>query len=188
MIAKLPIVASLLLVLVRAGPAARNLLVNGDFSQSLNEGWVITTDAYEPVVEMVDDNAGGARVLHQYQGATSLSQLLPVRNLDLGLKFSARFRAWANKPDYGASAAIAVAYCDRDTQVLGQTLFYHGFQRPLLESRELHVVLAGPDSTWQSYELDLRRDINENLPAVEAARVAFVRVSLLADNGDKEGC
>jgi hypothetical protein len=184
--------AVLAAALVSALPAAApspNLIRNADFSKPLEEGWTTSSTQAEPEIEIRGGETTTIRVHQFYKGYTSLSQIVPVKDLNLEFSFSGWFATNVNKPEFGALAGIGVAYYSADTELLGRTLVYRATAtEPLKGGDDLHLIRVKSDSAWGDYALNLNDEVAQNLKAVEPEKVALVRISLDADNGQEEGC
>jgi hypothetical protein len=177
-------------VLLAGGTAlAGNLITNGDFSQPVDSGWTVSSSGDNGTASTVAVGEPYGNVSQSFKGRVSLYQVIPVEDLNLEFSFSGRFHAEADKEGYGALAKVAVAYCDADTNALGQTVFGRAAGSAVLENDETrHSITAKADKAWADYRLNLTKELSANLSGIDPSKVKFLRIGLIVDNGDLPGC
>lgn len=177
-----------LILLLLGSWTEANLLANADFTEPLKGSWFVTSTSDHPSVKIERGEVNRIVVRHDYQGKTSVGQLIPVTDLALELSFSARFVVQVNRSDFPALAEIAVSYYDKDTNLLGSTRFCRAANRVLKTSPEEHIIPVEENGRWRDYALNLEQELLTNLEAIESGEVTFIGLALRADNGKKPGC
>ena len=171
------------------GGRAQNLIANADFAKSPDEAWTISSTEDEPAIALQSGEPNAISVRQALRGYTVLSQLIPIKTLDLDFSFSAMFVASVNKPNFTALSEVVVGYYSADTGLLGQTRFCRAVNRGDLKSGpDQHLIPVKADSSWDDYTVNLKKDVMDYLSAVKPSQVALIKLSLSADNGKDEGC
>jgi hypothetical protein len=178
------------LMLAFAGrAAAKNLVVNGDFSQPLETGWTVKSSSEAPTVEVRTEKTNSVRVYQMANGYTSLRQRVAVPNGKLRFSFSGWFSADVNKPDFGAMSNVTIAFLDADTNLLGQTTYARIIgESPLPKNDNTHIIPVKADSVWSDYSFNVGQELAKNLGEIDPEWVKYVDISLNVDNGTLPGC
>ncbi|MFO7639195.1 MAG: hypothetical protein R6X14_07900 [bacterium] len=180
------VMAGLLLALV--GTGLGNLLVNGDFEQPLEVGWQedVQSLAGGYLIERSDTlgqpmPGHAARVYKLLAYHASLSQVVDVPGPELTLTFDSRMQLAGGSSTCWPTAALVVSYLNADARELGSTMFL--LRDPYNDWRESDTLkfhdVQLPDE-WVGYELDIAREIADNLPGVSAEEVRKVGVRLFS--------
>ncbi len=161
----------------------QNLLENGDFEQPLSVGWTQTQGGVG--THTIDRGTGHQpdpdyeAYVKQYDGEgwTKLSQVVDVAGPDLGLSFWAQFGFECPSTCWPV-ATVCVEYYDNTDAIVGETRFYyHDFQCEWTRTPTLNLIdITNPD--WNQYDLDIRQEIEDNLPGVNPEDVAKIGVAL----------
>ena len=111
-----------------------------------------------------------------------MSQTVDVPDVNLQLDFDARFLYdTATSSQSWPTAALFVRYLDSADAELGCSVFYkHDRFNDWYNSDVQHLIDVGSSDGWNHYQLNLRREIADNLPGVVAARVARIKVDIYA--------
>lgn len=175
-----------------------NLVQNGGFQNRFAE-WTRSVDGSagkgtNEIVSFADARSGYALHL-TYEGVGSLlfAQKIPVSGPDY--VFRGTFRASSHEGRMiGFSgtgiATVMVQYLDGDGRVLGITSFYNYVENPLTSTPLVGVPRRGPggndvhyidvekERLYKDYELDIRREIEENLIGVVPDQIRTIAIAL----------
>jgi hypothetical protein len=182
-----------------------NLVQNGGFQDRFAE-WTRSVDGgrgkgTNEIVPFADARSGHALHL-TYEGAGSLlfAQKIPVSGPDY--VFRGTFQATAHEGSMiGFSgtgiATVMVQYLDGDGRLLGMTSFY-GYVPNLLAGTPLvgvprrgnggnnvHYIDVEKERLYKDYELDIRREIEENLVDVVPDQVRTIAIALYCGATDE---
>lgn len=174
----------LIVPLVAGVGLASNLIANGDFEQDLSVGWTLQqgglgshitnrATSYHPD----PDNEVQVR---QYSGPgyTRLGQLIDVDGPDLMLSFWARWNIGGGSSTCWPVTAVFVEYYDHRGLMLGDTRFYyHNAYCNWAPSNRRNLIDIS-DPNWMQYDLSIRQEITDNLPAVDADLVKRIGIAL----------
>ena len=175
-----------------AGLASAELLLNGDFEQTLDVGWKETTYqvtgnfSYDRWDTMGQPTPGYAARSHKYLAKyAALAQTVLVDNVDLTLSFDARFQIGGGSSTCWPVAAFIIRYRDISGNELGNTKYYkHDAYATWANSDTAHLIDVSGVSGWQNYALDLRQEVTSSLPGVNPDLVRNVSIEIYAyDNG-----
>uniref|UniRef100_A0A7V3PT94 DNRLRE domain-containing protein n=1 Tax=candidate division WOR-3 bacterium TaxID=2052148 RepID=A0A7V3PT94_UNCW3 len=179
---RLKYLLSLVLITVLLG-FSQELLLNGNFEQELSIGWTQTdsgsgTHQVQRGTEYQPDPDFEAWV-YQYDnpGWTRLSQLVPVPGVALQLSFWAKLIGYGGTTTCWPAACVQVCYYDRDTNLLGETRYYHTTYADWQPSPTLSLYRVN-DTTWLYHQLDIAAELTQNLPGVNPSEIAFIEVAL----------
>jgi len=175
-----------------------NLVQNGGF-QNRFAGWTRSVDGSagkgtNEIVSFAD--ARSEYALHlTYEGVGSLlfAQKIPVSGPDY--VFRGTFRASSHEGRMiGFSgtgiATVMVQYLDGDGRVLGITSFYNYVENPLASTplvgvprrgtggNDVHYIDVEKERLYKDYELDIRREIEENLLGVVPGQIRTIAIAL----------
>jgi hypothetical protein len=175
-----------------------NTVRNGGFRDRFAE-WTRTVDGASgkgtnEIVSFADARSGHAlRLPYEGKGSLLLAQKVPVAGPDY--VFRATFRASSHEgPMIGFSgtgiATVMLQYLDADGRVLGITSFYNHVQNPFANTplvgvprrgnggNDVHYIDVERERLYKDYEIDIRREIEENLLGVVAEQVRTVAIVL----------
>jgi len=179
-------------LVVFAGLASAELLLNGDFEQTLDVGWRETTyqmagtfsfDRWDTLGQPAPGYA--ARSYKYLAKFAALTQTVPVSNAHLTLGFDARFRIGGGSSTCWPVAAFIIRYRDISGIELGNTKYYmHDAYATWANSDTAHLIDVSSVAGWQNYALDLGQEVTANLPGVNPDLVRNVSIQIYAyDNG-----
>jgi hypothetical protein len=169
--------------LVAAG-SGQELLVNGDFEQPLENGWIVDTGEYgyktisRDVGYQPDPDYEALDSIYAGNGYSKLGQTVDVPGPSLLLTFSASFAVGGTSSSCWPVASVVVIYKDVADAVLGQTRFYYHNEYCTWvpsSTMSLHEV-TNPD--WTQYSLDVADELAQNLPGVNPGDINRVEVAL----------
>ena len=181
-------------LLMFAGPGvADEFLVNGDFEQPLDVGWTDTvlneagTFAFERADTFGQPTPGYAAKAYKYLARyASLRQTVDVPNVDLTVSFDGRFKIAGGSSTCWPVASLWIRYADASGAELGNTrICLSSVYSTWTSSDTVHLIEVG-DTTgaWHNYSINLKEELNANLPGIKPSDVARVTVDLFAyDNG-----
>ncbi len=161
-------------------------LTNGDFEQTLDNGW---TDyiSYPTSIDTIDRATGfhpdldyEARVKKYDYAYARLSQTVDIWTTDLEFSVDAKLYAYEynSAASYWATAAIVLAYRDVNGSLLGQTRICHNTPHcPYTNSSTFHIIPAPDPNNWYTYAFNINDEL-DSLPGVNPADVAKIEVAL----------
>lgn len=186
---KIPAFAAAFLLVA---PAFGQLVVNGDFEQPLDVGWSDTVVGYVGEARFERSDTLGqpvpgfaARVYKTLASYASLYQTVEIPDLDVTLSFDARFRIGGGSSTCWPVAVFMVRYLDESGRHLGKTRFYLHDQYCNWERSDTSnlIEITNPD-LWDSYELSIRDELQNNLTGINPSLVRELCLELFAyDNG-----
>jgi hypothetical protein len=164
---------------------ADNLLTNGDFEQEINIGWQQSMTAAGIIdrATTYDPDEDYEAKVYQYEssGYTTLYQEIGILSVDLPateFRCTAKMNAYSTVPSDWAAAAVIVSYMNESSTILGETrITYKTVGCPWTNTSTLHVMSVG-DVSWQDFSFNLNDELTMNLPGVNPAEVAKIRVAL----------
>jgi hypothetical protein len=171
---------------------ATEYLVNGGFEQGMATGWTDTVYSLAGTAQFeCTDTLGqpvpglAVRVRKDLASFASLEQTVPVPDVNLTLSFDGRFRIAGGSSTCWPVAALVVRYLDASGIELGSTKFcLHNEFMTWGNSDTAHIIEVTLPELWGRYELNLARELADNLPGVTPAGIARVRLQIYAfDNG-----
>lgn len=183
-----------------------NAVQNGGF-QNRFAGWTRSVDGVRgkgtnEIVSFADARSGYAlHLTYEGKGSLLFTQKVSVTGPDY--VFRGTFRASSHEgPMIGFSgtgvATVMLQYLDEDGRFLGMTSFYNYVQNPFANTplvgvprrgnggNNVHYIDVEKERLYKDYELDIRREIEENLLGVVAEQVRTVAIVLYCgatDNG-----
>ncbi|HEU4881346.1 MAG TPA: CHAT domain-containing protein [Longimicrobium sp.] len=175
-----------------------NLVGNGGFQGRFAE-WTRSVEGgggkgTNEIVSFADARSGHAlHLAYEGEGSLLFAQKIPVSGPDY--VFRGTFRASSHEgPMIGFSgtgiATVMVQYLDGDGQFLGMTSFYSYVQNPLANTplvgvprrgnggNNVHYIDVEKERLYKDYELDIRREIEENLLGVVPDQVRTIAIAL----------
>jgi hypothetical protein len=181
-----------------------NLVRNGGFGDHYAE-WPRSLDGAtgkgtNEIVPFADARSGHAlHLAYEGRGSVQLAQKISVPGPDL--VFRGTFRASSHEGRMigfsGTGIAIVrLEYLDEDGRLLGSTSFYGYVENPLASTplvgvprrgnggNTVHYIDIDRDRLYKDYELDIRREIEENLLGVVPGQVRAVAITLVCGATD----
>jgi len=165
---------------------ASNYMVNGDFEQDLNVGWVqlmsgggttilrSTTYDPDPDYEVYVYKASGTT------GYAHLSQTASIPTCNIDLSFKAKLYAWDNYSGAWAGAAVVIEYLNSADAVLGETrVCQWSYDCPWTNAADCHIIQVA-DSLWHDYSYNVLDEL-VYVPAVDPDAVAKIKITLVAE-------
>ncbi|HSU17485.1 CHAT domain-containing protein [Longimicrobium sp.] len=175
-----------------------NTVQNGGFQNRFAE-WTRSADRVggkgtNEIVSFADARSGYAlHLTYEGRGSLLFTQKVSVPGPDY--VFRGTFRASSHEgPMIGFSgtgiATVMLQYLDADGRFLGMTSFYSYVQNPLANTplvgvprrgnggNNVHYIDVEKERLYKDYELDIRREIEENLLGVVAEQVRTVAIAL----------
>ncbi len=173
----------IILILAIGFGSGQELLLNGDFEQELSIGWTYSDTGYGTHralrgTEYHPDPDNEAWV-QQYGNAgwTKLSQMVEVPGVRLQLSFWAKLKGYGGTTTCWPAACVQVCYYDSDTNLLGETRYYHTTYANWEPSPTLSLYRIY-DTTWLYHQLDIADELTRNLPGVNPSAIALVEIAL----------
>lgn len=172
--------------------AATELIVNGDFEQTLDVGWtdsVVGTSGsffFERTDTLGQPSSGFAGRAYKYLASyASLSQTVDVPDVNLNFSLYGRLRIGGGSSTCWPVAAIILRYLNSSGAELGNTKMYiHTEYSTWANSDTAHLIEINTPETWETYGLDVAQEIASFLPGVNSSEVGKVTIELYAyDNG-----
>ncbi|HYR09966.1 MAG TPA: CHAT domain-containing protein [Longimicrobium sp.] len=175
-----------------------NLVQNGGFQNRFAE-WTRSVEGARgkgtnEIASFADARSGFAlHLTYEGEGALLFAQKIPVSGSDY--VFRGTFRASSHEgPMIGFSgtgiATIMLQYLDGDGRLLGMTSFYNYVQNPFANTplvgvprrgnggNNVHYIDVEKERLYKDYELDIRREIEENLLGVVPDQVRTIAIAL----------
>jgi hypothetical protein len=174
-----------------------SLIQNGDFADDWVNGWASEAGNSGVIEVRPLDNAPGARALHMEKsgpGALQVAQRIVLVSPVEELVFRARIRqsgTWDAAEGIEGRSALMLRYEDANGEPLGASIWLDGSS----DATGLwgHAPLPPSDSAlaprflpgdWQSIEVDLNRELVEQLSAIDPIEVRQVTILLLLASSD----
>ena len=185
-------VAVLAVTLLTGVAVAQELIINGDFEQGLEVGW---TEEVRPLAGTWlferSDTCGQpqpgfiARVRKDLGTSAALVQTVVVPSVNLTFSYTGRFRIGGGSSTCWPAAALILRYLDSANVELGNSkCVLHNEYCSWANSDTAHIIEIELPEVWAGHNLDIAREITDNLPGVNASQVTKIRVELFAyDNG-----
>ena len=178
------------LFLLLSGTGLANLIINGDFEQSMDVGWtdtvyVIAGDYRYEQGDTFGSGTGQAVKVRKYLGKfASLQQAVAVSGTDLTLTFDAKLNQALGSSTCWPVAAMFVRYLGAAGNELGATCWYNHSTYADWRDNDTMNLIEVTSFDWNHYELIIASELATNLPGVNATDVAQVMVDLFAfDSG-----
>ena len=180
--------------LMLAGPAAADeFLVNGDFEQPLDVGWVDTakvevgTYSFERSDTFAQPTPGfAAKVYKMLARYASLYQTVDVPDVNLTLSVDARLKIGGGSSTCWPVASVWVRYADATGIELGNTRICRSSEYSTWTKSDTVSVIEIADTTgaWNNYTLNLKQELTNHLAGINADNVKKITIDLFAyDNG-----
>lgn len=182
-----------------------NLVRNGGFQERFAE-WTRSLDGAtgkgtNEIVSFADARSGHALHL-AYEGRGSLQFAQKIRIPGPDYVFRGTFRSSSHEGRMiGFSgtgvATVSLEYLDADGGLLGATSFYGYVENPLANTplvgvprrgnggNNVHYIDVAKDRLYKDYELDIRREIEENLLGIVPGQVRAVEITLVCGATDE---
>ncbi len=169
-----------------AQPPARaaNLVANGGFELPFAPDWVQSNTAasfsvdrgpgYDP-----DPDYEAHIIQNTGSGWVRLSQTVWIPETDVVFSASFNFNSYATSTAW-AGAALAIEYLDASEVRLGETRIGNWTHYCTWVNGPDQHLIGMPALMWMDYSFNVNEELG-NLPAVDPARVRFLRISLLTD-------
>ncbi len=164
---------------------AGNWIINGDFEQSLDQGWATTSGGsnitinratnYEPDpdYELLAQKGAG-------NGFIKISQITDITTpSEFNFSVKAKLYAYDNNADTLTYAAVAVriGYRSATGALLGETrICQFTAPCPWQNTSTCHLIFVS-DSLWHTHSFNLQTELG-NLPGVNPANVKKVEIAL----------
>lgn len=169
-----------LVVLAFAAPA-QELLVNGDFEQPLETGWVQTMGGsgthtinrdtgYDP-----DPDYEAYCYQYDNPGYARLSQQVEVPGPALEVGFRAKLETTGQTSCWPA-AYVSVCYLDENGTKLGETRYFSAGFSPWTASPVFNPVRV-TSTDWNDYTVIVADELSQNLPGINPAEVRRVELA-----------
>lgn len=175
-----------------------NVVQNGGFQHRFAE-WTRSVDGVRgkgtnEIMPFADARSGYAlHLTYAGNGGLQFAQKVPVSGPDY--VFRGTFRASSHEGRMiGFSgtgiATVMLRYLDTDGRVLGTTSFYSYVENPLADTplvgvprrgnggNDVHYIDVEKEHLYKDYELNIRREIEENLLGVVAGQVRTIEIAL----------
>ncbi len=186
-------------------PDLGNLIQNGYFLEDYT-GWkreLVDEGGSSKISLVSSQNSLFDRALWIEQsglGMVSLQQNVPISTIDL--TFSATFSTSATSgPIFGFSgsgyALIVINYEDHNQESLGysrilnvnESLFagsaFVGAPDKISDTNSIHNIKIESDKVYKNFELNLAKEINENLLGIDPSKVRSITIALVVGSADK---
>jgi hypothetical protein len=162
---------------------ADNLLVNGDFEQTLSVGWQQTTLGIPFIIDRATHYDGDpdyeALVLKSSSnGFASLHQIVALLSTDIIFSCNAKLYAYDNTYGDWAGAAVILSYMDASNTILGETRICRisDADCPWADSPTLHLIIA-TDGNWNNYSFNIADELT-NLSGINPLEVSNIQIAL----------
>jgi len=174
------------------GLASANLLVNGDFEQTIDVGWDTVAvnfaggDTFTWSDTLGQPSPGYAVAVRKYLADyASMSQTVGIPNVNLTLTLDGRLEIGGGSSTCWPVAAFVVRYLDSSGVSLGNTkLYLHDQYCDWAVSDTQSLIDVTTPGVWTQFSLDIADELAKSLPGVAAANVKKLTVDLYAyDNG-----
>jgi len=175
-----------------AGLASANLLVNGDFEQTIDVGWDTLAgneaggDTFTWSDTLGQPSPGKAVAVRKYLARfASMSQTVDVPGVNLTLTFDGRLEIGGGSSTCWPVASFVVRYLDSAGTSLGNTKIYlHDQYCTWASSDTQSLIDITTPGVWTPFSLDVADELSKNLPGIAAANVKKLTIDLYAyDNG-----
>jgi len=184
------ILVAIAALMLFAGTGTANLLINGDFEQSMDIGWtdtvyVIAGDYRYEQGDTFGSSTGQAVKVRKYLGKfASLRQAVAVPSTDLTLTFDAKLNQGLGSSTCWPVAAFFVRYMNTGGAELGATCWYNHSAYADWRDNDTMNLIEVTSFDWNNYQLRIAEELSTNLPGVNASDVTQVMVDLFAfDSG-----
>ncbi|MBN1183346.1 MAG: hypothetical protein JXB49_13725 [Bacteroidales bacterium] len=174
-----------------------NLLINGDFSQSLDIGWQRRMDKIQGGATKVQQTfinslgVNGLYLHHQGKNKVEFSQEIEVAGTDLIFEATFQMKSWEGM-FIGFSGTgttfISVVYLDAKNHAIGATHLFNSVKNiftnsPLVgvprgpeDTNQVHNIRIPSEKLFQNYQLDIQREITNNLLSVQSNQIRKIQI------------
>jgi CHAT domain len=182
-----------------------NLVLNGGFQDRFTE-WTRSVQGARgkgtnEIVPFADARSGyGLHLAYEDEGSLLFAQKVPVSGPDY--VFRGTFRASSHEgPMIAVSgtgiATVMLQYLDKDGQFLGMTSFYSYVRNPFADTplvgvprrgnggNSVHYIDVEKERLYKDFELDIRREIEENVLGVVPDQVRTIAIALYCGATDR---
>lgn len=168
-------------------PPSNKTLLNGDFEQELNIGWIKNTaglnysDAIERARNLDSDDDYELMIEKVNAGHIKLLQTIDVSTTSLNFSVSAKLQAIEHNSyaSYWAAAAICLRYLNESNQLLGETRITHKSPNcPWQNNEKLHLINVPNPDNWYTYGFNINDEL-ANLSAVNLSDIKKIQVVLM---------
>ncbi len=184
--------SAVIFLAVLVGLASANLLVNGDFEQTIDVGWdtIAENSAGGDTITWSDTlgqpSSGYAVAVRKYLAKyASMSQTVDVPDVNLTLTFDGRLEIGGGSSTCWPVASFVVRYLDASGVSLGNTKIYlHDQYCSWAVGDTQSLIDITTPGVWTQFSLDIADELSKHLPGIAAASVKKLTVELYAyDNG-----
>jgi len=181
-----------ILLAALVGLASANLLVNGDFEQTIDVGWDTIAenaaggDTFTWSDTLGQPSSGHAVAVRKYLAKyASMNQTVDIPSVNLTLTFDGRLEIGGGSSTCWPVAAFVVRYLDSTGASLGNTQMHlHDIYCNWVASDTQSLIDITTPGAWTPFDLDIADELSRNLPGIVAASVKKLTVDLYAyDNG-----
>lgn len=174
------------------GLASANLLVNGDFEQTIDVGWDTIAvnwaggDTFTWSDTLGQPSAGYAVAVRKYLAEfASMSQTVDIPGVNLTLTFDGRFEIGGGSSTCWPVASFVVRYLDSTGASLGNTQVYLHDQYCTWATDDTQSLIdVTTPGVWTQFSLDIADELSTHLPGIDPASVRKLTIDLFAyDNG-----
>lgn len=169
---------------------ASNLVVNGGFEQDLSVGWTYQQSGYGSRTNerrpWSPPDTGNYCYQRQYGGPgfAKLYQLIDVAGPDLSFSFWASFGIGGGSSTCWPAASVFLEYYDHRGLWIGETRWYYHNQYCTWQPAPNRNLISIGDPAWMPYGLNVREEIEGNLPGVNADALRRVGVAIYSYTSD----
>ena len=182
------------LLLLLAGPAAATqYLVNGDFEQPLNVGWIDTANVEVGTYSFERSDTFGqptpgyaAKAYKMLARYASINQTVDVPDVNLTLSVDARLKIGGGSSTCWPVASVWVRYADASGLELGNTRICHSSSYSIWTKSDTVSIIEITDTigAWDHYTLNLKQELAGHLAGINPDAVKKITIDLFAyDNG-----
>jgi uncharacterized protein (DUF779 family) len=185
-------IAFILAFCALAGLASANLLVNGDFEQTIDVGWDTTAanlaggDTFTYADTLGQPSPGYAVAVRKYLASNaSMHQTVDIAGVNLTLTFDGCLETGGGSSTCWPVASFVVRYLDSIGVSLGNTKIYlHDQYCDWASSDTQSLIDITTPGVWTPYSLNIARELSTHLPGIDPASVKKLTIDLYAyDNG-----
>lgn len=169
---------------IQAG--AQNLVINGDFEQSISTGWTQSSSGSVTIDRSTSYDADGdyegcanKNHVNFEDGYAQLYQIIDVAGTNLEFSCKAKCEGYESTdyPQNWTAGAIIIGYLNSSGTTLGETRIYHHTNDcPWTNSSTTHLISV-PNTNWNNYSFNLNDELS-NLSGVNPASVSKIKISL----------
>jgi hypothetical protein len=180
----------LILILTMWGfVSAGNLMINGDFEESLLHGWLQARSGLNIVINRAinydpDPDYEVYVSKANLDGYARLYQVINILDFPLTeLEFSANAKLYAydDWPGAWTAAAVIVSYLNGSDSLLGETkICRYSLDCPWVSCSTLHLITVS-DTNWNNYSFNIVDEL-ENLPGINPLEISKIEVALFCTN------